>query len=320
MAKFSPDGALLWENGFNGGTATIGDPQQVVPIGSDAINYLGLTSDGGVLVTLAQSRPNQAYTIPVLAKFNANGTLAFQRAFDNSIQYLGSTPVCESKDGSRYVMAFEYDTDGSTPGMRYGLLLLITDTAGNLVAQRAYNHADYSGEHPLSIIATNDGGFATLSKLTDDGGFLVRKLNADLSAEVFEKRITRAGGGFLPGNSLVETSDGGFLIGSATSNPSGTNGTDVLLFKVSSAGDLVFASILGGPLYEGYGSISYGTSIATELTGGGYGFAATSQSYHTGGPVSVYYHLPDWWMAKTDANRKVRNFHDAMEDLSPSLF
>ena len=320
VAKFSPNGALLWQNGFDGGSATVGDPPQVVPIGTGAINYLGLTSDGGVLVTLGQSRPNIGYSIPVLAKFNANGTLAFTKAFDNSIQYLGSTPVCQSKDGSRYVMAFEYDTDGSTPGMRYGLLLLVADTAGNIVAQRAYDHADNSGEHPVAIIATNDGGFATLSKLTDDTGFLVRKLNSDLFSEIFEKRVKRTNGGFLPGNSLVETSDGGFLIGSATNNPSGTNGTDVLLFKLSSTGDFVFASILGGPLYEGYPSISLGTSIATELSDGTYGFAATSQSYHTGGPVSTFYHLPDWWIAKTDVNRKVRNFNDVMEDVPANLF
>ena len=150
-------------------------------------------SDGGRDVVTCRT----GYTIPVLARFNADGTLAFTKAYDNTIQYLGSTPVCQSKDGLRYVMAFEYDTDGSTPGMRYGLLLLVTDTAGNIVAQRAYDHADNSGEHPVAIIATNDGNFATLSKLTDDTGFLLRKLNSDLSAEIFAKRITRTGGGFF---------------------------------------------------------------------------------------------------------------------------
>ena len=84
VAKFSPDGALLWENGFNGGSATIGDPPHEEPIGTDAINYLGLTSDGGVIVTCAQSRPGFGYTIPVLAKFNADGTLAFTKAYDNA--------------------------------------------------------------------------------------------------------------------------------------------------------------------------------------------------------------------------------------------
>ena len=93
-----------------------------------------------------------------------------------------------------------------------------------------------------------------------------------------------------------------------------------MLFKLSATGDFVFASILGGPLYEGYGGFGAGSSIATELIGGGYGFAATSQSYHTGAPVSGFYNLPDWWMGKTDADRKVRNFHDVMEDVPANLF
>jgi hypothetical protein len=324
VAKFSPQGALLWENGFDGGTATVGDPPQTVPIGVSPASYLSLTSDGGVLVTLAQGRPNVPYTIPVLAKFNANGSLAFTKGFDNQAQYLGSTPVCQSKDGTRYVMAFLYATDGSASGERYGLLLLVTDTAGNIVAQRGYNHSDGPGETPSSIIATNDGGFAVLSKLPNDQGFLLRKLSSDLSTEVFKRRVVTAfsnGGGYLAGNSLVETTDGGFLIGGTTQKYGSTTGTDVLLMKLNSTGDFVFASLLGGPRYEGYpSSFGPGTSIATELVGGGYGFAAGSGSYHVGEPVSGAYHLTDWWIAKTDSNRHMRNFSDMMEDMSSSDF
>ena len=323
VAKFSPNGALLWENGFNGGTATIGEPPHQEPIGTGAINYLGLTSDGGVLVTLSHSRPNYAYTMPALAKFDANGTLVFEKAFDNSIQYLGSTPVCQSKDGTRYVMAFLYATGGSAEGDRYGLLLLVTDAAGNIVAQRGYDHSDGPGEQPAAIIATNDGGFAVLSKITDDHGFIVRKLSSDLSTELFKKRVVTSfanGGGYLAGNSLIETSDGGFLIGGTGQKYGSTTGTDVLLMKLNSVGDFAFASLLGGPRYEGYPAFGSGTSIATELVGGGYGFAATSGSYHVGEAVSGFYHLSDWWMVKTDSNRHVRNFSDLMEEMLSSDF
>jgi hypothetical protein len=324
VAKFSADGALLWQNGFNGGTATVGDPAHEEPIGTASIDYLGLTSDGGVIVTSAQNRPGFSYTIPVLAKFNADGTLAFTKAFDNQIQYLSSTPVCQSKDGSRYVMAFVYATGGSAEGQRYGLLLLVTDTSGNIVAQRGYNHSDSPNEQPVAIIATNDGGFATLSKITDDHGFILRKLNSDLSVELFKKRVVTSfanGGGYLAGNSLVETSDGGFLVGGTAQKYASPSGTDVLLMKLNSAGDFVFASLLGGPRNEGYpSSLGPGSSIATQLPDGGYGVAATSTSYYGGQPVSGFYHFSDWWMVKTDANRHVRNFSDVMEDMQPSDF
>ena len=99
-----------------------------------------------------------------------------------------------------------------------------------------------------------------------------------------------------------------------------TNGTDVLLFKLSRNGRFRFRQYSWRTVDEGYGGFGAGSSIATELVGGGYGFAATSQSYHTGGPVSGFYHLPDWWMAKTDANRRVRNFHDVMEEMPENVF
>lgn len=320
VAKFSKDGTLLWDNGFKEGSAVVGNPPQTVPLGVGTIYYMCLTNDGGVAVTLAQSRPNIGYSIPVLAKFNSDGTLAFSKAYENSIQYLGSTPVCQSKDGSRYVMAFQFATDGSALGSRYGLYLLVTDAAGNILAQRGYNHSDTPGEQPVAIVATTDGGFATLSSPYSDGYFgILRKFNADLSAELFEKRITITPGqarGFLATNSLIETADGGFLIGGATQDQNGSNPSDVMLMKLSSGGALEFVSLLGGPKNEG-APLSYNptTAFAIQTTDGGYGLAATSQSYHVGRTISGgYYDIPDWWMAKTDTNRKVRNFKDIMLD------
>ena len=99
-------------------------------------------------------------------------------------------------------LAFLYATGGSAEGDRYGLLLLVTDAAGNIVAQRGYNHSDGPGEQPAAIIATDDGGFAVLSKITDDHGFIVRKLSSDLSTELFKKRVVTSfanGGGYLAG-------------------------------------------------------------------------------------------------------------------------
>ena len=318
VAKFSPAGDLVWQNGIGGASATIGDPPQTVPLGVGATAYMSLTNDGGVVITLSQSRPNVGYSIPVLAKFDANGALALYKAYDNQIQYLGTTPVCQSNDGSRYVMAFLYATDGSALGTRYGLLLLVTDAAGNIVAQRGYNHSDAPGETPVAIVATADGGFATLSTLPDYAGGILRKFNSDLSAEVFKKFIRPASGHsqHLATNSLLATADGGFLVGGETTQDDQSSSYDVMLMKLSSSGGLQFVSLLGGPRNDG-GPTSTGPSsaFAIEMADGGYGLAATSGSYNTGGAVGGgFYYKPDWWMAKTDANRKVRNFIGTMID------
>ena len=313
VAKFSPDGALLWDNGFSKITGTIGDPAQPYEVGVGPINYMGLTNDGGVIVTTSQARPNVGYSIPSFAKFNSDGSLAFYKTYNNPAQYLGTSPVCQSKDGSRYVAAMRY-TD-------YGCLLLVTDSAGNLIAQRGYA-PDNSNETPVTIIATADGGFATLSAINDYGGGIIRKFNADLSAEVFEKRIAAASGHnpHVATNSLIETADGGFLISGETYN--GPSTYDVMLMKLASDATLQFVSLLGGPLNEG-GPVSTGpsTAFAIPLTNGGYGLATTSASYNTGGAIGGgYYYKPDWWIAKTDANRHVRNFNGTMLDESLSSY
>jgi putative Ig domain-containing protein len=308
VAKFSPDGALLWDNGFSKVTGTVGDPAQPYEVGIGPINYMGLTNDGGVIVTTSQARPNVGYSIPSLAKFNSDGSLAFYKTYDNPAQYLGTSPVCQSKDGSRYVAAMRYTG--------YGCLLLVTDSAGNLVAQRGYGPSDNPNETPVAIIATSDGGFATLSAINDYAGGILRKFNADLSAEVFEKRIAAASGHnpHVATNSLTETADGGFLISGETYN--GPSTYDVMLMKLASDATLQFVSLVGGPLNEG-GPVSTGpsTAFAIPLTNGGYGLATTSASYNTGGAIGGgYYYKPDWWIAKTDANRKVRNFNGTMLD------
>src|SRR5947209_4740069 len=322
VAKFSPAGGLIWQNGMGPGSAVIGTPPQTVPLGTGATYYMSLTNDGGVVITLAQSRPNAGYTIPALVKFDANGNLAFSKAYENTIQYLGSAPVCQSKDGSRYVMAFPFETDGSALGSRYGLVLLVTDSAGNTVAQYGYNHSENPGKQPVANLATADGGFATLSAPYPDGSFgILRKFNSNLSAELFEKRISITPGqarGALATNSLVETADGGFLIGGMTQNQDGTGFTDVMLMKLNSAGALQFVSLLGGPKNEGYPmSWSLSSAFGIETADGGYGLGATSLSYHVGGAISDgAYEIPDWWIAKTDANRKIRGFKDTMVDQS----
>src|SRR5438309_6600306 len=62
---------------------------------------------------------------------------------------------------------------------------------------------------------------------------------------------------------------------------------------------------------------SLSSAFGIETADGGYGLGATSLSYHVGGAISDgAYEIPDWWIAKTDANRKIRGFKDTMVDQS----
>jgi hypothetical protein len=318
-AKFSPAGDLIWQNAITKAAGTYGDPPQQYETTLGPVYNMGLTSDGGVIVINTQGRPS-GYSILTIAKFDGSGAVSFYKAYEHPAQYTPTGPVCQSKDGSRYVATIRYplSTDGVGSPVN-GTLVLIFDLNGNLIGQRGWASPDNAQEEPLCLIATADGGFATMARRGDGAGVVVRKFNADASATTLEKSVymTPRFSGFAA-QSLSETADGGLLIGGRTSYPGDTgSATDVLLLKVSAAGVLEFASRIGGRDSEGYTG-TFGTpesAYAVPTTDGGYGFACYSHSYATGSSGK-----PDWWIGKTDANRRIRNFGGTMADEDLSIF
>ncbi len=146
-----------------------------------------LTSDGGVVISLTQLDYKT-----VIAKFSASGTLAFYKIYThagNSIS--GGGPICQSRDGTRYLMVLPNDYDTAPfhdPTVYDGATLLVFDLSGNLIGQRRFQPNLNSGEIPAAVIATADGGFATLGRLNNAGP--IAKLSSDLSTVVFRDLIT----------------------------------------------------------------------------------------------------------------------------------
>ncbi len=308
VAKFSADGNLVWQNGIEKAVATIGDPAQNVDCGIGTAYYMGLTNDGGVVLSASQSRPNVGYSIPTLAKFDANGSLVLYAAYEHPQQYMGSLPVCQSRDGTKFVMLAQYPYNDFSAS--WGATAIVTDASGNIVAERSFAPDSLRSEIPRAIIATADGGFATLS-LNGTSGVVVRKFNGDLSTEVFEKVITRSR--FFTASSLMETPDGGLLVGGHTSAPNGSaggGGEEAALMKLKSDGSLDFVSLLGGSNSEMYDDgIAIGCN-AIQTPDGGYAFTVATRSY----AIDASARKTDWWIVKTDSSRKVQNFGDLMFD------
>ncbi len=120
--------------------------------------------------------------------------------------------------------------------------------------------------------------------------------------------------------SFSETSDGGFLIGGHTTKPGSPSGEDAALMKLSADGTVQFVSLIGGIHSEGSSSYGPTGSVATPLGNDGYGIAISSTTYVTAPAGEDFRQKADWWLVKTDANRKIRNFNDVMVDLDPGSF
>ncbi len=319
VAKFDPNGALIWQRGISG--TRIGFTAN----GNTRPYTAALTRDGGVLVSLEQST-GSGFSDPALAKLNSDGSLAFYAVYDQSaIQYLGTSAVCESATENNVFVAVLNNGFGAT--------LLRIDGSGNLLSQRDTRDGNSGrSESAVAIVATPDGGFATLSRVGLNGSFgvVLRKFNSSL-VPIFEKWIQRANpvntnSNQFIGDDLVAETDGGFLIsGNTVANEAGSppaasgGGTEATIIRVSAAGDLEFVSVLGGPKNEGRTQNSGQPSSFTYVVragDGGYGLTTSTFSYR--GEVSP--EKSDWWTVKTDAARRVRNFSGIMTDLPLSWF
>jgi hypothetical protein len=311
VAKFASNGSLVWQNGLIKSAIAAGNPPQTFQTGLYSTTYMSLTSDGGVILSGSQTRPGSSTSVPFLAKFAGNGAVSFYRVYDQPNQYTEVGPVCQSPDGTKYFTAIRFPlTTNGVGSPSYGLGLIVFDASGNVLAQRGWTSLDGGNETMVAMIQAAGGGFAVLSARDDYSGFTVRKFNSTGSATTLERTVSRASN--APFNirplSLAETADGGLLIGIST-------GSDAGLIKIRTNGSVEFVTALGGPDNEG-GPYSNGPSstygIAT--SDGGYALTCTTLSYYTGLTAAK----PDWWVVKTDANRRIRNFSGTQVDESLS--
>ena len=117
VVKFAPDGSLSWQKIWNGTTIRgLGRPD--VAVSADGSVYVtGVTAENG----------NDA----VLLKFDANGTLLWERAWGGAASD-ESFAVATAPDGSVYIAG----TATSFGPSSAGLFVVKFDSAGNLVWQR----------------------------------------------------------------------------------------------------------------------------------------------------------------------------------------
>ncbi len=286
VAKLSPSGTILWQNGINGAAWTQPDPNPAIVTGLHEFASMGITADGGVVVVSDVYEPGNTHSVPAVVKFNGDGTFGFLSVLEVSVQYLNAVSVCQSFDGKSYVVIIPYN----------GVTILKLGLAGNIISQVNYP-PDVATEFPVEIIATPDNGYATISAVSAafsvyNGGVLIRKINSKLN-DVFETAIVRINsngqGSFTP-HSLSLTNDGGYLVG-------GFEGIAALM-RINSSGVLASVSSLGGPSEDAAKGCH-----AVQLDDGGYAFAASTRSY-----TGQDYNKPDWWVVKTDAKRHVAGF------------
>jgi uncharacterized delta-60 repeat protein len=263
IVKFAPDGSLVWQRIWNGTTIRgLGRPD------------VALSVDGSVYVTgLTANNGNDA----VLLKFDANGTLLWERAWGGTASD-ESLAVATASDGSVYIAGTATSFGPSSSGM----FILKFDSAGNLVWQKI---SDGAAGNAVAVASDGSVYAAGTTPRNEIGNFDIVVLKMTAAGSLVWQRTYSAGEVVDPRGRMAAGSDGSIVIAGAIQAAS-QRFVDIaaLIVKLSSDGALVFDKQFAGRASE----TGDGVAVAPDNT---IYVAGTTTSFGSGNQDAFVLHL-----------------------------
>ncbi len=236
------------------------------------------TSDGGYAVSGDTDSSGAGGTDFWLFKTDAAGNMQWNKTYGGALSETCGD-MCQTNDGG-YALA------GNTVSFGAGGLdvyLVKTDAAGNMQWNKTYGGS--GSEYALHVSQTGDGGYAMVGYTNSFGAggndYWLVKTDA---AGNMQWNKTYGGNGAEIAYGVVQTSDGGYVVGGYTIS-FGAGGNDVWLIKTDATGNMIWNKTYGGT-----GS-DYGYDMV-QCSDGGYAMVGYSTS---SGGTQVY-------LVKTDAS------------------
>ena len=241
VVKFAPDGSLTWQRIWNGTTIRgLGRPD--VAVSADGSVYVtGITAENG----------NDA----VLLKFDANGSLVWERAWGGAESDEGLA-VATASDGSVYIAG----TATSFGPSSSGLFVVKFDSAGNLIWQRISD-----GAAGNAVAVGPDGSVyaaGTTPRPDQIGNFDITVLKMTSAGSLVWQRTYSAGDVVDPRGRMAAGPDGSIVMVGAIQTVRRTADISALIVKLTSDGVLVFDKQFDGRVSE----TAEGVAIASDNT------------------------------------------------------
>jgi hypothetical protein len=238
------------------------------------------TSDGGYAITgFTKSFGAGDYDVYVV-KLDANGNLQWTKTIGGP-ESDGGNSLIQTSDGG-YAIA---GVTKSFSAGDYDVYVVKLDAHGNL--QWTTTIGGKKEDVGTSLIQTSDGGYAIagLTKSFGAGDYDVYVVKLDAHGNL-QWTKTIGGPGNEMGQSLIQTSDGGYAIAGATTS-FGAGYADVYVVKLDANGNLQWTKTIGGKnTEEGFSLI--------QTSDGGYAIAGYTTSFGAG--------YADVYVVKLDAN------------------
>jgi len=223
------------------------------------------TSDGGYAIAGYTESFGAGREDVYVVKLDANGNLQWTKTIGGLDDEIGHSLI-QTSDGG-YAIAGKTYSFGAGWADVYVVKL---DANGNLQWTKTIGGKDF--EAGYSLIQTSDGGYA-IAGYTDSFGagredVYVVKLDAKGNLQ-----WTKTIGGSKRdwGESLIQTSDGGYAIAGTTTS-FGAGGRDVYVIKLDAKGNLQWTKTIGGR------SVEKGSSLV-QTSDGGYVIAGETESF-----------------------------------------
>jgi hypothetical protein len=255
VVKLDANGNLQW-------TKTIGGPDR------DEGYSLIQTSDGGYAIAGYTKSFGAGEGDVYVVKLDANGNLQWTKTIGGKKEDVGFSLI-QTSDGG---YAIAGDTKSFGAGER-DIYVVKLDANGNL--QWTKTIGGKKEDVGFSLIQTSDGGYAIAGETYSFGAgewdVYVVKLDAHGNLQ-WTKTI--GGPASEAGFSLIQTSDGSYIIAGLTSS-FGAGGADVYVVKLDAHGNLQWTKTIGGPANEA------GFSLI-QTSDGGYAIAGSTQSFGAG--------------------------------------
>ncbi len=202
-----------------------------------------ITADSGYLLFGTTDSTGQGAKDMYLVKVDDSGSIVWERTFGGADDDSGNA-IAATSDGGYVLLG----TTASTGQGADDILLVKVDSNGTTAWERTFGGADDDGGN--AIAATSDGGYLILGSTTSLGAggkdmYLI-KTDANGTQE-WEK--TFGGTSDEKGNSVIQTSDGGYIALGYTESID-TGDRDMFLVKVDSEGNTAWERAFGGDDFD----------------------------------------------------------------------
>ena len=223
------------------------------------------TSDGGYIIVGKTNSFGAGYSDIYLVKTDSIGDSLWTKTY-GGINIDCGYSVAQTSDGG-YIIAGKTNSFGSG---NYDVYIIKTDSLGDTVWIKTFGGTD--DDYGRSVALTLDGGYIIAGKTYSFGAGLddVYLVKTDsLGDTIWTKTFGDTSNEH--GRSVVQTSDGGYIITGGTAS-FGSGYSDVYLIKTDLMGNTTWTKTYGGSVNESGNSV-------TQTSGGGYIIAGVTTSF-----------------------------------------